>query len=73
MTVSNIKSGRVSSRDLIINIFKLATLYNAVNMGWIVTRIDCKTFELTKQINNNKELEEYKNLDLKEFIWLLIT
>jgi hypothetical protein len=72
MTVSNIKSDRVSGRDLIINIFKLATLYNAVNMGWIVTRINCNTFELTKQINNNKELEEYKNLDLKAFICLLI-
>ena len=73
MTISNIKSDGVSGKNLIINILKLATLYNAFNLGWKVTKIDYKTFELTKNINNRKQLEEYKKMDLTEFVYLLIS
>lgn len=74
MTVANycFTKTKIEKRDIIINILKVAAIYNAVASGWKVIKINNNTYELTKQINNN-ELEKYNNLDLKDFICKLIS
>jgi len=44
-------------------IFQIATLYNAYSLGWTIKKIDDRTYELTKKINdlNNFELDMFLN------------
>ena len=40
------------NKDILIYILQIVTLYNAISLGWRIKKINCKTYELTKQINN---------------------
>ena len=71
MTISSIEFNRTSRKNIIINIFKLAIMYNALNLGWQINQIDYKTFEFTKHYTNS-DIHKYNNFDLTHFINYMI-
>ena len=50
------------NRDLILCILQISTLYNVMNRGWNIKRIDSRTYEISKKIC------ELDNFDFNIFI-----
>lgn len=49
-----------------VNILKIIVLFNAINMGWSVKRINNNEYELTKMCsNNNVNIEDDMNSIIK--------
>ena len=69
MTINN---NFIKNRELVISILKVATIYNATSMGWVVTKINNKTYELTKKIKES-EIETYNNMNLHLFVERLVS
>jgi hypothetical protein len=55
------------NRDLILCILQMTTLYNVMQKGWKVTKINNNTFELTKKISQIKNFD-INSFDLELFI-----